>query len=413
MIRLKNYNNVEYFLNYSNNELQYILTSDTVAENFVKNGSFEDTSGGQPTQWVYETNSSQITQNKVKMGDDEDNYTLHMSNDIDVCRAYQIVEKSGYTFKANKSYVLSGFLYNNDNPISISDTRDLCIYVYDTKTDSNGAIIPDKCLTKMDFDDTLGETWQQRKTLFTTQKDTSSIIVYLSYNNMSGTCDFDNIEKYETTSKNLIDAKNIVPSTDIEYDYSENNSILEDIKTSVDGEEIGAFYNYTDDENYISKVTNNGIPTYYNYDSDSGLLLSKGNNSDTNKNAQYNYTAVGLLKNVNQAVTEIDGKSTININTNYGYENDKIKTINHNGTTYEYSYDSNGRVASVSEYASNSQNKNTIVSYEYSNDDIGTIAYGNGAKIVYEYNQLGYITKIIYIPKTSDESHSQCNFIYR
>ncbi len=93
MIRLKNYNNVEYFLNYSNNELQYILTSDTVAENFVKNGSFEDTSGGQPTQWVYETNSSQITQNKVKMGDDEDNYTLHMSNDIDVCRAYQIVEK--------------------------------------------------------------------------------------------------------------------------------------------------------------------------------------------------------------------------------------------------------------------------------------------------------------------------------
>ena len=119
------------------------------------------------------------------------------------------------------------------------------------------------------------------------------------------------------------------------------------------------------------------------------MLLSKGNNSDTNKNAQYNYTAVGLLKNVNQAVTEIDGKSTININTNYGYENDKIKTINHNGTTYEYSYDSNGRVASVSEYASNSQNKNTIVSYEYSNDDIGTIAYGNGAKIIYEYNQLG------------------------
>ena len=412
MIRLKNYNNVEYFLNYSNNELQYILTSDTVAENFVKNGSFEDTSGGQPTQWVYETNSSQITQNKVKMGDDEDNYTLHMSNDIDVCRAYQIVEKSGYTFKANKSYVLSGFLYNNDNPISISDTRDLCIYVYDTKTDSNGAIIPDKCLTKMDFDDTLGETWQQRKTLFTTQKDTSSIIVYLSYNNMSGTCDFDNIEIYETTSKNLIDAKNIVSSTDIEYDYSENNSILEEIKTSVDGDEIGAFYNYTDDENYISKVTNNGIPTYYNYDSDSGLLLSKGNNSDTNKNAQYNYTAVGLLKNVNQAVTEIDGKSTININTNYGYENDKIKTINHNGTTYEYSYDSNGRVASVSEYASNSQNKNTIVSYEYSNDDIGTIAYGNGAKIIYEYNQLGYTTKIIYIPKTSDESHSQIVYSY-
>ena len=118
---------------------------------------------------------------------------------------------------------------------------------------------------------------------------------------MSGTCDFDNIEICETTSKNLIDAKNIVPSTDIEYDYSENNSILEEIKTSVDGDEIGAFYNYTDDENYISKVTNNGIPTYYNYDSDSGLLLSKGNNSDTNKNAQYNYTAVGLLKNVNQA----------------------------------------------------------------------------------------------------------------
>ena len=39
------------------------------------------------------------------MGDDEDNYTLHMSNDIDVCRAYQIVEKSGYTFKSKQSFV--------------------------------------------------------------------------------------------------------------------------------------------------------------------------------------------------------------------------------------------------------------------------------------------------------------------
>ena len=55
MIRLKNYNNVEYFLNYSNNELQYILTSDTVAENFVKNGSFEDTSGGQHNGFMKQT----------------------------------------------------------------------------------------------------------------------------------------------------------------------------------------------------------------------------------------------------------------------------------------------------------------------------------------------------------------------
>lgn len=407
MIRLKSYNNTEYFLNYSNNELQYILTSDTVAENLIKNGTFQEVANGQPTQWSYDvTDNSTISQNIIPLNDDSSNRTLHMDNFMDTCRAYQIVEKTGYTFKSGKSYVLSGFVYRNENPIAISDTRDLCIYVYDTKTDENGAVVPDKCLTKMDFDDTLGKEWQQRKTIFTAQKDTSSLIIYLSYNNMMDTCDFDNIEIYEATAKNAIEAESIIPSNNIEYDYSENNSILEEIKTAVDGDELGAFYNYTDNENYISKITNNGVPTYYNYDNDNGLLLSKGNNSDASKNAQYSYTAVGLLENVKQAVTAIDN-STVNINTNYTYENDRIKTIAHNNCVYEYEYDANGRVTGVSEYSSDSSNKNSIVSYEYTNDEIGSISYGNGSNIIYEYNQLGYVTKITYIPAPqSDEDNS-------
>lgn len=316
---------------------------------------------------------------------------------MDTCRAYQIVQKDDYTFKSGKSYIISGFVYRNDNPIAISDTRDLCIYVYDTKTDANGATIPDNCLTKMEFDDTLGEEWQQRKTIFTTKKETTSLIVYLSYNNMMYSCDFDNIELYEATTKNAIDAVNIVPSTDVDYDYSENNSILEEIKTTVDGDELGTFYNYTDDENYISKVTNNSIATYYDYDENSGLLLSKGKNSDSSKNAQYSYTAVGLLEYVNQVTTQIDG-STVNINTTYSYENDRIKTIEHNGFIYKYSYDANGRVTGISEYQSESTQESQLVAYEYNNDNINKITYGNGAKILYEYNQFGYITKITYTP---------------
>ena len=85
---------------------------------------------------------------------------------MDTCRAYQTIEPDDYTFSTDKSYIISGSIYRNDNPISISETRDLCIYVYDTKLDDNGAIIPDTCLTKMDFDDTLGKEWQQRKTIF-------------------------------------------------------------------------------------------------------------------------------------------------------------------------------------------------------------------------------------------------------
>ncbi len=430
MIRLKNYNNMEYFLNYSNNELQYILTSDTVAENLVKNGTFHEVSNGQPTQWSYDvTDNSEIGQNIIPLNDDNSNRTLHMDNYMDTCRAYQIVEKSGYTFKNGKSYVLSGFVYRNDNPIAISDTRDLCIYVYDTKIE-NGAVVPDNCLTKMDFDDTLGEEWQQRKTIFTAQKDSSSLIVYLSYNNMMYTCDFDNIEIYEATVKNAIDAKGIIPSTDVEYDYSENNSILEEIKTTVDGDELGALYNYTDSENYISRITNNGVPTYYNYDNDNGLLLSKGNNNDTSKNAQFSYSPVGLLDSVKQAVTLIDTTSTVNINTNYTYENDRIKTVEHNNCIYEYEYDANGRVTGINEYPmstpsgntepengseepnNTSINKNNIVSYQYTNNEIGTISYGNGAKILYEYNQLGYITKITFVPapkKSSDENGEQAD----
>ena len=407
MIRLKSYSGIEYFLNYSNNELQYILTADTVAENFIKNGDFETkNNNGLPIDWNYEiTDNSTISLNTIILDDNESNRTLRMDNCMDTCRAYQIVEKTGYTFKADKSYVLSGFIYRNEHPIAISDTRDLCIYVYDTKTDENGATVPDTCLTKMDFDDTLGKEWQQRKTIFTAQKDTSSLIIYLSYNNMMYTCDFDNIEIYEATVKNAIDAQSIIPSNNIEYDYSENNSILEELKTTVDGDELGTFYNYTDDENYVNKITNNGIATYYNYDEENGLLLSKGKNSDSSKNTQYSYTAVGLLEHVKQISTQIDGES-VNINTNYSYENDRIKTVEHNGFLYEYEYDSSGRVIGVSEYPLSSTEKNQLVTYNYNNNNIDTITYGNGAKTIYEYNQSGYITKIIHVP-AADETTTE------
>lgn len=404
MISMQSYDGIEYFLNYSNGELQYILTSEE-EENFITNGDFESVSDGRPTGWQYETtDNSNISQNIIASGDNTSNRTMCMDNFMDTCRAYQTIEPDNYTFSTDKSYIISGSIYRNDNPISISETRDLCIYVYDTKLDDNGAIVPDTCLTKMDFDDTLGEEWQQRKTIFTPVKNTTSLIVYLSYNNMMYTCDFDDIKMYEATTQNAIKATEIIPSNDISYDYSENNSILEEIKTTVDGDVLGTFYNYTDDENYVNKITNNGVTTYYNYDEENGLLLSKGKNSDSSKNAQYSYTAVGLLEHVKQISTQIDGTS-VNINTNYSYENDRIKTVEHNGFLYEYEYDSSGRVIGVSEYPLSSTEKNQLVTYNYNNNKVDTITYGNGAKTIYEYNQLGYITKIIHIP-AADETIS-------
>lgn len=402
MIYLSNYNGVEYHFNYDNNELKYILPNSTTDTNYIKNGEFTENkkNSEEPLYWELDYDYDEASIEIVECNDEHvneekgiDEFCLHMVTDSAKCRAYQIIESDkDNPFIAGNDYILSGSICN-DNPLSINDNRKLSIAVYDT-IENDGIYSPDNCIYIMDFDDT-SNYWQSRKSLITLTKDTPALIVFLYYDNMYGECDFDSISLVSTTAQNTLMAEDVIPSSKIDYSYNNNNSITEEIKTSVLGKTLGTYYGYDSTGNYLSKVTSEGIPTYYSYNSQNGLLESKGSHKDTSKNAQFDYTAMGLLNSVKQATTQIDGIET-NIQTNYTYENDRIKTIEHNGTCYVYDYDPAGRIISISE------GTNDLITYSYKNNRVNTITYSNGATVSYTYNSLNYITEIKYSPSDSN-----------
>lgn len=402
MVYLNNYNGVEYHFNYDNDDLKYILPNSTTDTNYIKNGEFNEykPASEEALYWEYDYDEDDALIEVAKYDDDHvdkekgiDKYCLYMETDIAKCRAFQIIESDkDNPFIAGQNYILSASICNKD-PLSINDDRNLSIAVYDT-TEENGAFVPDNCIGVMNFDDTFDD-WQPRKTLLTLTKNTPALIVFIYYDNMYGGCAFDSISLVSTTAQNTLMAEDVIPSSKINYSYNNNNSITEEIKTSVLGKALGTYYGYDSTENYLSKVTSEGIPTYYSYNSQNGLLESKGNHSDTSKNTQFDYTAMGLLNSVKQATTQIDGIET-NIQTNYTYENDRIKTIEHNGTCYVYDYDPAGRIISISECT------NDLITYSYKNNRVDTITYLNGATVSYTYNSLNYITEIMYSPNDSN-----------
>lgn len=98
-----------------------------------------------------------------------------------------------------------------------------------------------------------------------------------------------------------------------------------------------------------------------------------------------------MLKSVSQDVTNVLTGNTVTMNTEYSYENDKIKSVTHNGFSYVYNYDIYGNVESIS------VGETELVSYAYNQDYFGNISeieYANGDKIIYSYDNKDNITGI-------------------
>lgn len=71
----------------------------------------------------------------------------------------------------------------------------------------------------------------------------------------------------------------------------------------------------------------------------------------------------------------------------YKYNNDKISTITHNGTTYSFIYDTFGNIYQVK------VGERVLITNNYGarNGDLTNIQYGNGQKIDYTYDRFGRI----------------------
>lgn len=281
----------------------------------------------------------------------------------------------------------------------------------------NGELIQ---IHQMAFDASLWGIEQTRATAFSLPFDTSSISIELISSGQDGAIGFDDVCLYKA------DYAYVAAVDDVETDSTcicsncENSSCtctcvseetctcvscnIRDIAESdthgnttqeskTDGlTSLISQYAYTADSNYLSQHTDeNNVSTSYVYSLTNGLKQSETFANDSS--VLYGYDAVGALTSVSQTVTNFLTNTSIAMQTQYAYENDRIVSITHNGFSYNYDYDIYGNLNSIS--VSNTP----LVSYSYNNDyykTVNTITYANGMKISYSYDTKGNITGISY-----------------
>lgn len=121
------------------------------------------------------------------------------------------------------------------------------------------------------------------------------------------------------------------------YDSHGNVTSVRIVHPDNENQYIESGIAYTGDGNYVSKNTDCfGKETAYEYDTASGNLKSV---TDVNgKKTSYAYDLMGRLTSVSRT-NKVNGADVTVANT-YTYENDRLKTIGHNGMNYTFGYDS-------------------------------------------------------------------------
>lgn len=272
---------------------------------------------------------------------------------------------------------------------------------------ANGELVQ---IHQMAFDTSLWGVEQERFTAFSLPFDTSLITVQLVSNKQNKKLGFDDVHLYKAENAYVASVDNVENESACKCDSCEyafctctceteescecvsckikatttndSHGNIAETKTTNGLTELVTKNEYTSNGNYLSKyIDENKVSTSYEYSLTNGLLLSK--TLANGSKISYNYDAIGLLTSVSQDVTNVLTGDVVSMNTSYSYENDKIKSITHNGFSYTYDYDIYGNVKSVN------VGDTKLVSYEYNDDyynNINKITYANGEEIIYSYD---------------------------
>ena len=272
---------------------------------------------------------------------------------------------------------------------------------------ANGELVQ---IHQMAFDTSLWGVEQERFTAFSLPFDTSLITVQLVSNKQNKKLGFDDVYLYKAdyayvASVDNVENESACKCDSCEYAFctctceteescecvsckiktttaNDSHGNIAETKTTNGLTELLTKNEYTSNGNYLSKyIDENKVSTSYEYSLTNGLLLSKTLANDSK--ISYNYDAIGLLTSVSQNVTNVLTGDVVSMNTSYSYENDKIKSITHNGFSYTYDYDIYGNVKSIN------VGDTKLVSYEYNDDyynNINKITYANGEEIIYSYD---------------------------
>lgn len=399
-------NGNEYYADYDDShKLLSYTTCDSNATNLVLNGDMSQKKlGGGPKYW----NMINLNSNNCKLVTRGDNYSTEFSNSIEQTRGlYQDITIDGHS---GDKYVVSA--WGKATSTIPKDSRFWGIRILALNNEGLKETIHE-----MQFDTSLWDIEQIRKTAFSLPFDTTKITIQLLSCNQLFSVQFDDIELYKTedcyvatvddknSNNNCICSFCTEPNCPCKCQSEETceckyckrgtittknkyGSILTEIITDADTS-MKKSYEYSSTDNYLAVSTDeNGVATYYLYDENTGTLTSMaaGNETDT---IDYTYNAVGLLKTVSQTVTNIVTGEKVNMISEYTYDGDNLTQINHNGSVYSFEYDMYGNITNVM------IGTQSLAEYSYnSSNQLGYLLYGNGDRINYTYDDNGNITSI-------------------
>ena len=135
---------------------------------------------------------------------------------------------------------------------------------------------------------------------------------------------------------------------------------------------------YTNTGNNIASVTD-ALGNTVSYAYNNKDILASATDA-LNRTTSYDYNALNQLTSVMQNVT-ISG-NPLSAYVGYGYENDRLTTISHNGFAYNLAYDGFGNRTSTMVAGQ----KLADYHYEPNNGVLLSLEYGNGKTLVYNYD---------------------------
>lgn len=160
--------------------------------------------------------------------------------------------------------------------------------------------------------------------------------------------------------------------------------------------------------NYLTTSTNeSGGTVTYAYNENNGVLNSE---TDARGNVtEYTYNAVGALTQVSTPVSGL-AKEALGLLqptamvTSYGYLNDRVTSITHNGYSYFIDYDRWSNVdcvyAGAADAITGGLLKTYVAEYTYGtgadHSRLAGITYGNGGTVHYRYDEYDRVTGISY-----------------
>ncbi len=170
------------------------------------------------------------------------------------------------------------------------------------------------------------------------------------------------------------------------YDSHGNVTSVRIVHPDNENQYIKSGISYTGDGNYVSKNTDCfGKETAYEYDTASGNLKSV---TDVNgKKTSYAYDLMGRLTSVSRT-NNVNGADVTVANT-YTYENDRLKTISHNGMNYTFGYDSFGNLTQA-QAGSRTLVTNT---FKMNGTQLEKSILGNNTGTSYEYDKYDRVVR--------------------